>query len=55
MLQTVDVGGLLVDSVEECAHAVVALLRDPDRAAEQGAAANACASRSCPRDCSSTS
>ena len=30
------VGGTLVDSVEECAQALVALLRDPERAAELG-------------------
>ena len=29
-------GGMLVDSVEECAQAIVALLRDPDHAAELG-------------------
>ncbi|GIU94195.1 MAG: trehalose synthase [Gaiellaceae bacterium] len=36
-LQLADgVGGALVDSVEECARAMVALLRDPGRAAELG-------------------
>ena len=29
-------GGVLVESVEECAQAIVSLLRDPDRAAELG-------------------
>ena len=36
-LQLADgVGGLLVESVEECAEAIVALLRDPERATELG-------------------
>ena len=30
-------GGILVDSVEECAQAVTSLLRDPDAAGELGA------------------
>jgi len=37
-LQMADgVGGVLVDTVEECARAMVELLRDPDRARELGA------------------
>ncbi|HUP31526.1 MAG TPA: glycosyltransferase [Gaiellaceae bacterium] len=37
-LQMADgVGGLLVDSVEECARGIVELLRDPERARELGA------------------